>query len=82
MKKAVDFSTYKHLQKMSFNDMNRWVTSIYKSGYADGYSEFGDNPLVLDEDSLHDLLVSVPGIGNTLANKIVQRFIDETGIHD
>lgn len=82
MKKAVDFSTYKRLQKMSFNDVNRWVTSIYKSGYADGCSEFGDNPLVLDEDSLHDLLVSIPGIGNTLADKIVQRFIDETGIHD
>ena len=39
MKKAVDFNTYKRLQKMSFADFNRWVTSIYMSGVQYGLKE-------------------------------------------
>lgn len=80
MKKVADFSTYKHLQKMSFADFNRWVVSVYKSGYADGADteseKYGESPLVLDEDSLYDILVSVPGVGNKLANKIVDRMVE------
>lgn len=80
MKKVADFSTYKHLQKMSFADFNRWVISVYKSGYADGADteseKYGKNPLVLDEDSLYDILVSVPGVGNKLANKIIDRMVE------
>lgn len=80
MKKVADFSTYKHLQKMSFADFNRWVISVYKSGYADGADteskKYGENPLVLDEDSLYDILISVPGVGNKLANKIIDRMVE------
>lgn len=80
MKKVADFSTYKHLQKMSFADFNRWVISVYQSGYADGADKesekYGDNSLVLDEDSLYDILITVPGIGEKLANKIIDRMVE------
>lgn len=79
MKKVADFNTYKHLQKMSFADFNRWVISVYKSGYVDGADEesnkYGENPIVLDEDSLYDILITVPGIGEKLANKIVEKVV-------
>lgn len=80
MKKVADFSTYKHLQKMSFADFNRWVISVYKSGYADRADEesekYGDNPLILDEYSLYSILITVPGIGEKLANKIIERMVE------
>lgn len=80
MRKAADFSTYQSLQSMSYNQFNRWVRSVYATAYQDGYDEgskeFGDTPLVLDEDSLYGLLVSVPGVGNKMANKIVDRFLE------
>jgi DNA uptake protein ComE-like DNA-binding protein len=80
MRKVADFSTYKHLQKMSFADFNRWVISVYKSGYADGADEeskkYEDNSLTLNEDSLYDILITVPGIGEKLANKIIERMVE------
>lgn len=80
-RKPADFSTYKSVLKMSFNQFNRWVASLYGSGYQDGYDEggkeFGDNPLILDEDSLYDLLLTVPGVGERIANRIVDRFVEE-----
>ena len=80
MRKVADFSTYRSLRSMSYNQFNRWIQSVYATAYQDGYDEggkeFGDTPLVLDEDSLYELLVSVPGVGNKMANKIVDRFLE------
>ena len=80
MRKVADFSTYQSLRSMSYNQFNRWVRSVYTTAYQDGYDdggkEFGDTPLVLDEDSLYELLISVPGIGDKMANKIVDRFLE------
>ncbi len=80
MRKVADFNTYKRLQKMSFADFNRWVISVYKSGHADGVDEesekYGDNPLLLNEDSLYDILITVPGIGEKLANKVIERMVE------
>lgn len=80
MRKVADFNTYKHLQKMSFADFNRWVISVYKSGYVDGVDEesekYGKNPLILNEDSLYDILITVPGIGEKLADKIIERMVE------
>ena len=80
MRKVADFNTYKHLQKMSFADFNRWVISVYKSGYVDGADEesdkYGKNPLILNEDSLYDILITVPGIGEKLADKIIERMVE------
>ncbi|MDD6715744.1 MAG: hypothetical protein PUF49_05140 [Firmicutes bacterium] len=78
IKKAVDFKTYKHVLGMSFNEFNRWTLALYKAAWQDGYKdktdEYGENPLVLDEAQLYDLLRTVDGIGDKTANKIVERF--------
>ena len=79
MKKAVDFNTYKHLQKMSFADFNRWVTSIYMSGVQDGLKE-GEKELeecsTFTAEELTSFLQTIPGIGRTTAEKIVNAIIE------
>ena len=80
MKKAVDFNTYKHLQKMSFADFNRWVTSIYMSGVQDGLKE-GEKELeecyVFTPEELTSFLQTIPGIGQATAEKIVNAIIEK-----
>lgn len=50
---------------------------------ADTESEkYSENPLILDEDSLYDILVSVPGVGNKLANKIIDRMVELSEAQD
>lgn len=39
MKKPLNFSTYKLLHKMSFNEFNRWLIEFYMSAYDDGAEE-------------------------------------------
>ena len=72
MKKVTDFGQFKNVKNMSFNNFNRWVTSIYGSGYQDGYDEATEGAEIFDEDSLYDFLISVKGIGCVLADRIVQ----------
>lgn len=80
MKKAVDFNTYKHLQKMSLNAFNRWVTSIYMSGVQDGLKE-GEKELdecsVFTAEELTSFLQTVPGIGQKTAEKIVNAIVEK-----
>lgn len=86
MKKGMTFPQYKQLTKslshLSFNDFNRWVNSIYKSGMEDGLEqavkqyETISKGLILNEDSLYDLLIAVPGVGEKLADKIIDAFVE------
>lgn len=81
MKKIADFSTYKHLRKMSFTDFNGWVTSIYMSGVQDGLKE-GEKELeecsVFTPEELTSFLQTVPGIGQKTAEKIVDAIIERS----
>ena len=88
MKKSLDFIAYKHIQKMSFADMNRWVLSVYKSGFADGLEEgekeANENPDVvaqLTDDRLLEIILSVKGIGKNRAQAVVDKVLGE-GIFD
>lgn len=80
MKKPVNFSTYKMVKQLSFNDFNRWVTEIYKSAYEDGATE---NPIqdecvaALTEDRLMEILLSTKGIGQKRANAILDSILQE-----
>lgn len=80
MRKVADFKTFKTLKNMSFNDFNRWVISVYQSGYKDGADEeaekYGDNPTVFDEDTLYEFLLTVPGVGEKTASRIVNTMIE------
>ena len=95
MKKALDFNTYKHLRKMSFNDMNRWIRKFWDTAYQTGIDEAVENGVVevteqepkipenlttmISNDDLFDLLVSIKGIGEKRANEIMDK-MEEFGI--
>ena len=80
MKKPVDFSTYKMVRNLSFNDFNRWVTEIYKCAYEDGAK---DNPIedecvaALTEDRLMEILLSIRGIGQKRADAVLDSILKE-----
>jgi len=89
MRKAVDFSTYKKLTKMSLNDFNRWVESVYRSGFDDAYHltqkdlynqmEIEPKDLVsaCTEDRLMEIILSVKGIGQRRAQEVVDKIMNE-----
>lgn len=76
MKKPIDFSTYKQIQKMTLNDLNRWVVSVYQSGFEDGLSKNDEGLLIeLDENQLYELIFSIEEIDSDLARRIVDVII-------
>lgn len=80
--KPVDFATYKRVQKMTYNDFNRWVISVYNSALQNGIN-ITQNDIVaeLTEDRLYDLIRSVKGIGENRTIEIVNKILAE-GIFD
>ena len=78
MKKALDFSTYKKFQKLSFNDTNRLFSAFYANAYDDCKKEIMEECVAsLTEDRLLEILLSVKGIGKTRAQLVVQKIIEE-----
>lgn len=77
--KIVDFKTFKTVQRMSLNQFNRWVESIYRSGFEDGLregeKEFNDCVL-LTEDELRKRIIDVSGIGERRAEKAVENILE------
>lgn len=71
MNKPVDFSTYKMVQKLSFNDFNKWVISVYNTGYQDGLND-QEYDVELSDEELLDIILSVKGIGKTRATAVVE----------
>lgn len=82
MNKVADFKTYKRVQKLSFNDFNRWVVALYGSGYDNGKEEASAELLdecvsALTEDRLMEILLSVKGIGVNRAKEAVEKVLQE-----
>ena len=84
MRKLLDFIAYKHIQKMSFADMNKWVLSVYKSGFADGLeegekesSDIPDLVAQLTDDRLMEIMLSVKGIGKNRAQIVIDKILAE-----
>lgn len=80
--KPVDFATYKRVQKMTYNDFNRWIISVYNSALQNGINITQDDIVAeLTEDRLYDLIRSVKGIGENRTIEIVNKILAE-GIFD
>ena len=78
MKKALDFSTYKKFQKLSFNDTNRLLSAFYANAYEDCKQEMlEDCVATLTEDALMEILLSVKGIGKNRAEQVVHKILEE-----
>lgn len=70
--KPVNYADFKHIQKMSLNDFNRWLNGICKNIYEQGLN-YG---AVWMEDDLFQLLRS-EGIGAERANRIIDKMLEE-----
>ncbi len=82
MKKVIDFSTYKKIRVLSFNDFNRWITEVYKNAYVDGRNDSAtlineDCVAALTEDRLLEIIMSVKGIGRKRAEEAVAKILQE-----
>ena len=78
--KMLTFQQYKKIRNLSLNEFNRWVVSIYKSGFEDGLKEGEkefDECSTYTTDELTTFLQTIPGIGQKTAEKIVDAIIDE-----
>lgn len=73
--KPVNYQTFKMIRRMSLNQFNRWVESIYKSGMKDALSQ---SP-TFTYDELAAFLQTVPGIGKRTIDKIVKAMEEHNG---
>ena len=72
--KPVHFRDYKQIQKMTFNQFNRWVEVLYKSGFEDGLNAGQDNVIAeISDDELMEILLSVKGIGRKRAEQVIEK---------
>ncbi|WP_448973261.1 hypothetical protein [Oribacterium sp.] len=76
MMKPLNFGNYQTMKRYTYNQMNQWATSVYMSGYQDGQDSM---PQILeyDENTLEEFLLSIEGVGEEVAKKIVQAFIEK-----
>ena len=49
MIKPLNFGNFQAMKRYSYNQMNAWAVSVYKSGYEDG-QEDGTETVILDFD--------------------------------
>lgn len=78
MLKVMDFATYKKLHKLSLNDTNRWIKSVYASAYDEGQKDMMSECVAsLTEDMLLDILLSVKGIGEKRARQVIDKILTE-----
>ena len=76
MIKPLNFGNFQAMKRYSYNQMNAWAVSVYKSGYEDG-QEDGTETVILDfdEKTMREFLTSIKGISDKTAAKIISAFI-------
>lgn len=78
--KPISFQTHKKICKLSLNEFNRWVGSIWASGFADGQDAMSQDVIVeIGEGDLLDAIMSVKGIGEVRARQIVDAIVGYKG---
>lgn len=80
MIKPLNFGNYQAMKRYSYNQMNAWAMSVYKSGFEDG-QEDGTETVILDfdEQTMREFLTSIRGISDKTADKIISAFIAKGG---
>lgn len=78
--KPLNFGQYQAMKRFTFNQMNAWAVSVYKSGFEDG-QEDGTETVVLefDEQTMREFLTSIKGISDKTADKIISAFVAKGG---
>lgn len=82
MKKQVTFQTFKHLRNMTLRDFNKWLIGVIEASVQTGYDEASkDVILEIGEQELFERIMSVSGIGEKRAKKIMEAIVgDDTNI--
>ena len=85
-KYSMPFSQYKACQKMTKNEFSRWLETFAHEMWNQGYQDAHQGATVIDtsdtividtdEDKIRELLLSVPGVGPKLCDKIVDRIYE------
>lgn len=80
MIKPLNFGDFQAMKRYSYNQMNAWAVSVYKSGFEDG-QEDGTETVILDfdEQTMREFLTSIKGISDKTADKIISAFIEKGG---
>ena len=80
MIKPLNFGNFQAMKRYSYNQMNAWAVSVYKSGFEDG-QEDGTETVVLefDEQTMREFLTSIKGISDKTAGKIISAMIEKGG---
>ena len=80
MIKPLNFGNFQAMKRYSYNQMNAWAISVYKSGFEDG-QEDGTETVILDfdEQTMREFLTSIKGISDKTADKIISAFIEKGG---
>ena len=80
MIKPLNFGNYQAVKRYSYNQMNAWAMSVYKSGFEDG-QEDGTETVILDfdEQTMREFLTSIKGISDKTAGKIISAMIEKGG---
>ena len=87
MKYKMAFSQYKQCQKMTKNEFSRWLETfadqMWQQGYSKACKDVPEGSVVIDttdtmvvdtsEDKMREVLMSVPGVGLKLCDKIIDR---------
>ena len=78
--KPLNFGQYQQMKRFTFNQMNAWAVSVYKSGFEDG-QEDGTETVILDfdEKTMREFLTSIKGISDKTAGKIISAMIEKGG---
>ena len=78
--KPLNFGQYQQMKRFTFNQMNAWAVSVYKSGFEDG-KEDGTETVILefDEQTMREFLTSIKGISDKTADKIISAFVAKGG---
>ena len=78
MIKPLNFGNFQAMKRYSYNQMNAWAVSVYKSGFEDG-QEDGTETVILDfdEKTMREFLTSIKGISDKTADKIISAFIEK-----
>ena len=80
MIKPLNFGNFQAMKRYSYNQMNAWAMSVYKSGFEDG-QEDGTETVILDfdEQTMREFLTSIKGISDKTAGKIISAMIEKGG---
>lgn len=76
------FNQYKACQRMTKNEFSRWIETfadkMWQQGYSKACEDIPEGAIIIsNKEKLNELLLTVPGIGPKLCEKITAKIFEE-----